>query len=143
VSPDCTAETSVCRSERKPDWPSDEVDDELAESDVDDDCNRLCRLDAAVLAASVSPESTAFSRLATVEAKLESEDEEESSLELVELESLAKSSEASWPELGLRKSIAELGSTALVCVVEVELVVVEALAAAAAVVSSTSFGGRE
>ncbi len=95
------------------------------------------------MAASVSPESTAFSRLATVEAKPESEDEEESSLELVELESLAKSSEASWPELALRKSIAELGSTALVCVVEVELVVAEALAAAAAVVSSTSFVGRE
>ncbi len=91
------------------------------------------------MAASVSPESTAFSRLATVEAKLESEDEEVSSLELVELESLAKSSEASWPELALRKSIAELGSTELVCVVEVELVVAEALAAVAAVVSSTSF----
>ncbi len=41
VSPDCTAETSVCRSERKPDWPSDEDDDELDESEVDDDCNRL------------------------------------------------------------------------------------------------------
>lgn len=38
VSPDCTAETNVCRSERKPDWPSDEDDDE---SEVDDDCNRL------------------------------------------------------------------------------------------------------
>ncbi len=41
VSPDCTAETNVCRSERKPDWPSDEDDDELDESEVDDDCNRL------------------------------------------------------------------------------------------------------
>lgn len=50
VSPDCTAETKVCRSERKPDWPSDEDDDddddddddELDESEVDDDCcNRL------------------------------------------------------------------------------------------------------
>lgn len=96
------------------------------------------------MAASVSPESTAFSRLATVEAKPESDEEDvESPLSLDEPESLAKSSEASWPELGLRKSIAELRSTALVCVVEVEPVVAEALAAVDAVVSSTSFVCRE
>jgi hypothetical protein len=108
VSPDCTAETNVCRSERKPDWPSeDEVDDE---SDVDEDCcSRLCRLVAAVLAVSVSPDSTAFSRLATVEAKLESEDElSVASVELVDCESLAKSIAASWPEPALRKSIADV-----------------------------------
>ncbi len=77
VSPDCTAEINVCRSERKPDLPSeDDAEDALDESDVVEDCcSRLCRLEAAVLAVAVSPESTAFSRLATVEAKLESEDE--------------------------------------------------------------------
>jgi hypothetical protein len=58
---------------------------------------------------------------------------------LVDCESLANSSAASWPEPALRKSIAEVESTALVCVVEVELVDDAALAAVAAVVSSTSF----
>lgn len=41
VSPDCTAETSVCKSERKPEAPSEE-DDALDEFVLDEDCdNRL------------------------------------------------------------------------------------------------------